>query len=216
MVKVIFIQETINLTFDLYLVLSVLNLTATLVLVIVVVRALKGERNSRANATDRLRVFENSIINKVEMLRNSIEGFKNSSVNVLSAIEIKLKEIDRIALNLHERLERKLSRIELALVDVTTVKSIDRLEDVDCIFREDGLIIYGSYDKKFVAHIVQALRALESLDFNKVEVTMNDFTVAIGMLGQIRGKSIYCLRKGSSPVKFNSKGILKELGDIIG
>ena len=216
MVKVIFIQETINLTFDLYLVLSVLNLTATLVLVIVVIRALKGERNSRANATDRLRVFENSIINKVEMLRNSIEGFKNSSVNVLSAIEIKLKEMDRIALNLHERLERKLSRIELALVDVTTVKSIDRLEDVDCIFREDGLIIYGSYDKKFVAHIVQALRALESLDFNKVEVTMNDFTVAIGMLGQIRGKSIYCLRKSSSPVEFNSKEILKELGDIIG
>jgi len=160
--------------------------------------------------------LEDRIINNIDIFRKTIERVKDSNLNILTAIEVKLKEMDRTASSLSEKLDKRISRIESVLTNAITVKVVDKLEEIDCVFREDGLIVYGSYDKKFIVYATQALRVLENMGLIKLEVNRGNSIVFIGVLGRIGGKMLYCLKESSYPVRFNTEKILKELGETIG
>lgn len=217
MIEVVIIRITISSNFDLNLVLLILDLIATLILVVVVTKASRRrEVNPTVNVVDQVKLLESRIVNNIDMFRKTIERVKDSNLNILSAIEIRLKELDRTTLSLSEKLDKKLSKIESALTNTVNVKIVNRLEDIDCVFRDDGLIVYGSYDKKFVVYITQALRVLEGANFEMLEISKDGSTVSIGVLGRVGGKTLYCLKESLYPVRFDSEKILKELGGIIG
>jgi len=181
--------------------------TISVILVLIVLRELR--RRSESDLLSRINAIKREFVNEVKILRGVFERVKDSNVNVLSAIETRLKGLDRVMSSLEERLN------SVVMKKSSAVKVVDGLDGLDCIFRDDGLIVYGSYDKEFVAYVTQALRALKDVGLDELSVKRGNTTVHIKALGH-RSWTFYCLKESPYPVRFDSEKILKELGGIVG
>ena len=190
------------------LLLLALNSVLIIISLIILITIRKTIRRSKSSEdlVDRINAIRRDFMSEVKFLRSMIESVKDSNVNVLSAIETKLKGLDRVMLSLEERLSSVVSEIKSSAVEV-----VDELDDLNCIFRDDGLIVYGSYDRKFVAYVTQALRALREIGVSELSIIKGDTIVHIKALGKF-----FCIKEAPHKVKFDEKKILKELGDIIG
>ncbi|RLE75962.1 MAG: hypothetical protein DRJ56_04885, partial [Thermoprotei archaeon] len=167
------IQAYLDLSINLELLILLANsalVVAALALLVRLSLSLSARPGERL--VEQVRLLERSVVSSVSVLKNTLERLVSANMNLLSAMEIKVKEMDFMARRVSEKADSGLIQVESALVSApASAQVVERLEDLDCVFRDDGLLVCGSYDEKLVAYLTQALRVLESVGFEGLEIS---------------------------------------------
>ena len=212
------IQAYLDLSINLELLILLANsalVVAALALLVRLSLSLSARPGERL--VEQVRLLERSVVSSVSVLKNTLERLVSANMNLLSAMEIKVKEMDFMARRVSEKADSGLIQVESALVSApASAQVVERLEDLDCVFRDDGLLVCGSYDEKLVAYLTQALRVLESVGFEGLEISRGGSVLSIGRLGELGGKVVYCLKESQRPTRFNARKIMSELGGVVG
>ncbi len=214
----VIIQAYLDLPVSLELLVLLVNsalVAATLALLVKLSLALSARPGERL--VEQVRSLERSVVSSVSVLKNTLERLVSANMNLLSAMEARVKEMDLVARRVSERVDSGFAQIRSALASApASAEVVERLEDLDCVIRDDGLLVYGSYDEKLVAYLTQALRVLESVGFEGLEISRGGSVLHVGRLGELGGRVVYCLKESQRPVRFDARKILSELGGVIG
>lgn len=200
---------------DIVTLLIIANITLTVIAIVSILRA-GGKKKSIAlydEVRNRLETSERVILENMKILRSSISNLIESNISLLNTIREQLGKFEQVNRELNKTvLELKSQPLTFAPSNVDLVKrELTTLAEIDCVFSDEGLIMYGKYDQKTIAFITQALRVLENVNCDEIKIGSKDKSIYIFKLGELEGKKIYCLKESNTPVKINSKRILEEL-----
>lgn len=200
---------------DIVTLLIIVNITLTVIVIVSILRA-GGKEKSIAlynEVRNRLETSERVILENMKILRSSISNLIESNISLLNTIREQLGKFEQVNRELNKTvLELKSQPLTFTPLNVDLVKrELTTLAEIDCVFSDEGLIMYGKYDQKTIAFITQALRVLENVNCDEIKIGSKDKSIYIFRIGELEGKKIYCLKESNIPVKINSKRILEEL-----
>ena len=205
------------------LVILLLNILI-LIILLVLARNIKDIFMENFNIlTEREEKLVNKINETISEMNNNyqktIRYLDDFNKKIVSQIEIINNKVSAVILKMRREktsIQQGVTMFPKKTPKPPAIPLIDSLENINCIFRDDGLILYGRYDPTKVAYIAQALRSLKNFEIKNLSFQTDGEVLTITSLGVLGDREAYSLVASNTPVRIDVVKIREKLIRKIG